>query len=182
MLTIHIPGGELYNEELNEFIETKECTLELEHSLISVSKWESKWKKPYLSEEKKTTEEVIDYIRCMTINKNVDPNVYKAIPSEEIKKIVDYINDPMTATTFSDFGKKHARNSEFITSELIYYWMTANNIPFTCEKWNFNRLMTLIRIAGEKNNPEQEKMSPDAIRAQNRALNAQRRAAMKSKG
>lgn len=182
MITIDIPESEFYNEELNEFIEVKAITLELEHSLISVSKWESKWKKPYISETEKTTEEVIDYIRCMTINKNVDPKVYKAIPPTELKKIVDYINDPMTATTFYDFGKKPARSSEYVTSELIYYWMTAYNIPFTCEKWNFNRLMTLIRVAGEKNNPEQEKMSPDAIRAQNRMLNEKRRAAMKSKG
>ena len=153
MITIDIPESEFYNEELNEFIEVKAITLELEHSLISVSKWESKWKKPYISETEKTTEEVIDYI-----------------------------NDPMTATTFYDFGKKPARSSEYVTSELIYYWMTAYNIPFTCEKWNFNRLMTLIRVAGEKNNPEQEKMSPDAIREQNRMLNEKRRAAMKSKG
>ena len=182
MITIDIPGSEFYNEELNEFITVKPITLELEHSLISVSKWESKWKKPYVSEIKKSTEEVIDYIRCMTINKNVDPKVYKVIPASEYKKIVDYINDPMTATTFYDYGKHTPKNSEYVTSELIYYWMTAYNIPFTCEKWNFNRLMTLIRVAGEKNNPEQDKMSRDAIREQNRILNEKRRAAMKSKG
>ena len=181
MITIHIPERELYDETNEEFIEVKDITLELEHSLISVSKWESKWKKPYVSEEKKSTEEVIDYIRCMTINKNVDPNVYKAIPADELKKIVDYINDPMTATVFYDNGRKPPRNSEFVTSELIYYWMSAYNIPFTCEKWNFNRLMALIRIAGEKNS-EPEKMSPDAIRAQNKMLNEKRRAALKSKG
>lgn len=181
MITIHIPEGELYDEEKEEFIETKDITLELEHSLISVSKWESKWKKPYVSEEKKSTEEVIDYIRCMTINKNVDPNVYRAIPAKELQKIVDYINDPMTATIFYDGNRKPKRNSEFVTSELIYFWMSAYNIPFTCEKWNFNRLMALIRIAGEKNS-EPEKMSSDEIRAQNRLLNEKRRAALKSKG
>ena len=181
MITIHIPENELYDEAKDEFYEVKEVTLELEHSLISVSKWESKWKKPYLVEEKKTTEEVLDYIRCMTINKNVDPNVYRAIPASEIKKIVDYINDPMTATVFYDASPMPTRNSEFITSELVYFWMTAYNIPFTCEKWNFNRLMTLIRIAGEKNS-EQKKMSPDEIRAQNKMLNEKRRAALKSKG
>lgn len=173
MLQVSIPAREYFDERTNEFIEVKAHTLQLEHSLISISKWESKWCKPFLGKEEKTEEETLDYIRCMTITQNVDPLVYRAIPNDELKRIREYIHAPMTATWFSD--RNTPPNRKIITSELVYYWMTVQNIPFECEKWHFNRLMTLIRICGEKNQP-QKKMSKREAAAQRSQLNAARRA------
>lgn len=161
----------------------KPVTLQLEHSLVSISKWESKWNKPFIANSKKdqrTDEEMRDYIRCMTLTQNVDQNIYMFIPDDIIREVTAYINAPMTATTFSN-TKDNKPNREIVTSELVYYWMTAFGIPFTCEKWHFNRLMTLIKICGIKNGPE-KKMSPNEIRAKNMALNKSRRKAMHTKG
>ena len=173
MLHITVPAREFYDESTEEFIEIKEQTLTMEHSLISISKWEAKWKKPYLSREEKTREEVLDYLRCMTIGKEPDPSVYRALTKENIQDISDYINDSMTATTFKDVGPKG--NREIITSEIIYYWMIAQNIPTEYEKWHLNRLITLIKVCSIKNNPNQKKMSRSEIARQNHAINAARR-------
>lgn len=157
----------------------KPITLQLEHSLVSISKWESTWNKPFLHKiNERTNVEMRDYIRCMTLTQNVDPDIYMFIPDEIILDITNYINAPMTATTFS---QKEKPSREIVTSELVYYWMASFGIPFTCEKWHFNRLMTLIRICSIKNGP-QKKMSANEIRNRNRSLNAQRRAAMQSRG
>lgn len=187
MLTITIPGGEFYDEETERFFEVKERTIVIEHSLVSISKWESKWKKSFIETMAKwskdpdsiSMDEVFDYIRCMTLTQNVDPNLYRTIPAQVINDIFQYMNDPMTATWFRN--EEHNRKGEVVTSELVYYWMTALNIPFECQKWHFNRLMVLIRIAGEKNQPP-KKMNKNNILKQNRALNAQRRARMRSRG
>ncbi len=182
MKTIIIPTSECYDEESERFITVKEQKLVIEHSLVSISKWESKWKKPFISTAEKTMEELQDYVRCMTLTQNVNDDVYKAIPVDIMNEIIEYMNDPMSATWFSDIDKKHnGRNGEVITSELIYYWMTAANIPMECQKWHLNRLMTLIRIAGEKNQPP-KKMSKNDILRQNKSLNAMRRARAKSRG
>ena len=180
MLTITIPATEEYDDAREEFIETREQTLTLEHSLVSISKWESKWHKPFLGKEEKTKEETLDYIRCMTITKNVDPNVYYALTPDIIKQINDYIENPMTATWFSD-RHKGPKNREVITSELIYYWMTALQIPFECDKWHFNRLMTLIQVASIKSQPP-KKMGKKEAMNQQRMLNAARRAKTGSRG
>lgn len=171
MLQVNIPAAEYFDERTNEFIEVKPYTLQLEHSLISISKWEAKWCKPFLGKEEKTAEETMDYIRCMTITQNVDPMAYRALPNEELQRIKEYINAPMTATWFSDKNKPPP-SRKVVTSELVYYWMIAQEIPFECEKWHFNRLMTLIRICGEKNQPP-KKMS----KSERKSLMAQRRAA-----
>lgn len=178
MLNITIPGRELFDERTSRFIQTREQKLCLEHSLVSVSKWESKWKKPFFSKEQKTQEEIRDYIRCMTITQNVDPNVYLGLTPVHIKQIMDYMQDPMTATWFREPTKKEppSKRGSMITSELVYYWMTVANIPIECEKWHLNRLFTLIRIYNEKN-AEKPKMS----KADRKALNAQRRAASAAK-
>ena len=175
MLILKIPKQEVFNPRTNEFEYCeKEYTLKLEHSLISISKWESKWKKPFLSEEAKTAEEFIDYVRCMTINADVPERIYNLLTTEDIKKVANYIKDPMTATTITDRKVGKRKNSETPTSELIYYWMTINDLPFdVCEKWPLNRLLTLIRICNIKGNPE--KMSRQEIYAMNSALNASRR-------
>ena len=180
MLRITIPAIELWDENKEEFINTKEQTLQLEHSLISLSKWESKWNKPFFSKDTKTEEEELDYIKCMTITQNVDPNVYKFIPLNVREEIKEYINAPMSATWFSE-DKNTKSSSEQITSELIYYWMVAQNIPFECDKWHLNRLITLIKICNIKSQPP-KKMGKKAIMSRNAALNAARRKQLNTKG
>ena len=180
MLQITIPAGELLDESTQEFIATKEQTLQLEHSLVSLSKWESKWCKSFLSRQDKTYEETIDYIKCMTLTQNVNPNVYLFLTKENVEQINNYIAAPMTATVFSK-DRDGGINREVITSELIYYWMIALNIPFECQKWHLNRLLTLIRVCNIKNTPP-KKMSRRQLMDRNRALNAARRNQLNTKG
>lgn len=179
MLKIMVPSGELYDERTERFITVNGRELQLEHSLVSISKWESKWKKPFLSGTAKSREETIDYIRCMTISQNVDPNVFLGLSEANIDAVNRYIDDPMTATTFKNSQKKP--NRQIITSEIIYYWMISLEIPMECQKWHLNRLLTLIRVCDEKNQPGKKKSRKDII-AENRALNQMRRARTGSRG
>lgn len=181
MLWITIPEQQLWNEKEEQFFIIPEKTIKLEHSLVSLAKWESKWKKPFLDDKKdKTKEELIDYIRCMTLTQNVDPIVYYGLTEDNLVAIKSYIDDPMTATWFSkEKNKKFER--KIITAEIIYYWMVAAQIPFECEKWHLNRLITLIRVCGEKNKPA-KKMSSRDILSRNAKLNAARRAKLGSSG
>lgn len=181
MLTITIPAGEIFNSETNEFISTKEQTLTLEHSLVSLSKWEAKWGKPFLGKESKTNEEMLDYIRCMTITQNVDPKVYSFITTKNIEEISKYIEAPMTATWFNEREGKGKCNNEVITSEIIYYWMVSFNIPVEFQKWHLNRLLTLIKVCSIKNEPP-KKMSKREILDRNKAINKARRASMNTSG
>lgn len=179
-LTITIPGRELYSSTTGRFITTKDTTVTLEHSLLSISKWESKWHKPWLSKNQKTPEEAIDYYRCMCTTKGVDQKVFQALGVNEIKQINDYIENPMTATTINRQNQRPSR--EIVTSEVIYFWMTSFGIPFDpCEKWHFNRLMTLIEVASIKNQPP-KKMGKREMLNQRNALNAQRRAKYNTRG
>lgn len=181
MLQITIPAIEQWDEHKQEFVQTKGRMLQLEHSLVSLSKWESKWNKPFLSKDDKTHEETLDYIKCMTITPNVDQDVYNGLTSEHISQINSYIEAPMTATTFREF-KQGRTNREIITAELIYYWMIALNIPFDpCQKWHLNRLLTLIRVCNIKNAPP-KKMGKRATVNQYAQLNAARRKQHNSKG
>lgn len=181
MLQLEIQlSPEGWDEKTERFVEPKTVTLKLEHSLVSISKWESKWNKAFLSAAEKSTEEIIDYIKCMTITQNVDPDVYNHFTPENFEKIHEYINAPMTATTFRD-DKSRGTAREVITSELIYYWMFSLQIPKELEKWHLNRLITLIRVFNIKNNPP-KKMSKSAIMSQNAQLNAARRQQLNSKG
>ena len=180
MLVITIEAKEFYDEKLEEFFETKKQTLRLEHSLVSLSKWEAKWQKPFLTIDDKTFEETIDYIRCMTITQNVDPIVYRAASREIIKIVNEYIEDPMSATTFSKDRSKKV-NKEIVTSELIYFWMFTYNISWDCQKWHLNRLLTLINVCNIKNQP-QKKMSGKEQMAQRRALNAARQKRFNTRG
>lgn len=182
MLKIDVPGCEFYDEREEVFVNTKSIQLSLEHSLVSISKWEAIYCKPFLSDAPKTEQEVIDYIKCMTLTQNVDPDVYKCIPSEELIKIKNYIEAPMTATTISG-GKQQHNKKQILTSELIYYYMIAYQIPFECQKWHLNRLMMLIQVCDAKNqDPKKNKMSVNDVRKQNASLNAARRKAMGTKG
>lgn len=180
MLQITIPSIELYDESKQMFINLKERTLQLEHSLVSLSKWESKWQKSFLSHQDKTYEESIDYIRCMTITQNVDPIVYNYLPNYVIEQINKYISAPMTATYFRE-DPSEKKSKEVITAELIYYWMISLNIPFECQKWHLNRLLSLIRVCERKNTPAKKRNKGDIMR-QNAALNAARRKQLNSKG
>lgn len=185
MLQITIPAAvsEEFDDSNNEFVYktvSKEQTLQLEHSLVSLSKWESKWCKPFLTKGEKTREEVLDYVRCMTLTKNVDPNVYYHLTNENITEIMNYIDAPMTATTFVDRDKGKGSNEQ-TTAELIYYWMIALNIPFECQKWHLNRLLTLIRVCNVKNQPP-KKMSRREILSRNHALNEARRKQLNTRG
>lgn len=186
MLRITVPAREFFDDEHQEFVEIKEQTLTMEHSLISISKWEAKWKKPYFQNDKehpRSVEETLDYLRCMTITpSNIDPMVYRAMTKENIEEISSYINDPMTATTFTRNVSSPNQKRQVITSEIIYYWMIAQNIPTEYEKWHINRLLTLIEVCSIKNDPHPKKMSRSAIARQNKALNAARRAKYGTKG
>lgn len=185
MLDLVIPSQEYYNEESNEFFVpkciSKDVKLKLEHSLLSISKWESTWKKPFLTRETKSLDEIKDYIKCMTLTQNVNPEVYDYLTNSNIKAVNDYIEDPMSATTFREGYVKKSYNNEQPTSELIYYWMIALNIPMECQKWHLNRLLTLIRVCNIKNSP-QKKMSKSEILAHNKKLNDERKIKYNTKG
>lgn len=182
MLEIVVPGSqEMWDERRQEFVygDGKAVTLRLEHSLISISKWEAKWQIPFI-ESDKTDEQILDYIKCMTLNPPADPEVYNRLTLDNVKKINEYIAAPMTATTVKD-PKGARRSGEKVTSEVIYYWMITFGIPVEFEKWHINRLIMLIRVCSAKNEPA-KKMSKSEIMAQNRALNAARRAKYHTKG
>ncbi len=181
MLEITIPEVEQFDEEKEEFVTAKAQTIKLEHSLVSLSKWESKWCKPFLSKEEKSMAEMIDYIRCMTITQNVDPSVYDRINMDFdlLYRVRQYIDEPMTATTFSNLQKSQGRR--VVTAELIYYWMIALNIPFECQKWHLNRLITLITVCNIENQPK-KKMGRNAQLSRNARLNAARRRQLNTKG
>lgn len=180
MIEITIPSKEYFNEETNRFVTVKGATLKLEHSLLSISKWESIWHVPFLSDKPKSYDQTIDYIRCMTLNPSADPNVYFAIPNSEVLKINNYIENPMTASTVSEPKGGGSRN-QVITSELIYFWMISHQIPFECEKWHLNRLLMLIRICNAKNSSPKQ-MTKNEIYNQYKSLNAARRAKSGSRG
>lgn len=181
MLEIEVllsPEG--WDEKKREFVDAKVQVLHLEHSLVSMSKWESKWCKPFLTKTDKTYEETIDYIKFMTLNKNVKPEVYDYISNGNMAEINRYIEAPMTATTFAE-SKTGKNNREIITAELIYYWMIALNIPFECQKWHLNRLLTLVKVCNIKNAPP-KKMNKKDIMRRNASLNAARRNRLNTKG
>lgn len=181
MLEIKIKKGELFDEIRKIFIYTEDVTIHLEHSLVSLSKWEQKWHKPFMSKtEEKTTEEMLDYIRCMTLDKNVNPDSYYFLTSKDFMRIKEYIEDPMTATTIRE-DPNSPKNNRPITNELIYYWMISYNIPVEFQKWHINRLMTLIRVCNAETEPR-KKMSTTELMARNTKLNAERKAKFQSKG
>lgn len=181
MLRIVVPiSSEGWDEEKEEFVSAEEQILDMEHSLVSLSKWESKWCKPFLSANDKTDEEIMDYIKFMTVTQDVDDDVYSHLTVENFNKINEYINAPMTATTFFE-DKNGKKSREVITSELIYYWMVALQIPFECQYWHLNRLLTLVRVCNIKNEPP-KKMSKRDVMSRNASLNAARRKQFNTKG
>lgn len=184
MLTITIKAGEVFDEVNSRIIEIEDTKIVLEHSLLSLTKWEEKWHKPFIGNKDLSEEMILDYIKCMTITQNVNPLVYDFLSVENIEEIKKYIADPMTATWFGDGSQNGVKgmHTEIVTAEVIYSWMIACGIPFECQKWHINKLTTLIRVCSEKNNPDKKKMSVKQTMMQNDQLNKMRRAQMNSKG
>ena len=182
MLTITIPAVDKFNEKTSEFLHYDSQVIQLEHSLLSISKWEQKWKKPFpliqttKQKTKITIEELVDYVRCMTLTQNVKPEIYENLSKKNLERILEYINDPMTATWFSNPNKQSHGAHPSITNEVVYYWMGINGIWKECEKWHFSRLMTLINVYNEKNNPGR-KLSDQQRIARNRKKKKKRLAA-----
>lgn len=179
MLDIIIPATEQFDERTMQFVETKEQKLTLEHSLISISKWEAKWKISYIDTKDKTRDQRLDYIRCMSLKGDISDDVLYSIAPQEMQKINNYINDSMSATVVKNTGG--SASNQFTTSELIYSWMVGYQIPVEFEKWHLSRLLTLIKVISEENKPK-KKMTPSEIAARNKALNAKNRAKYHSRG
>ena len=181
MLELDIPiGDEYYDDEKGEFI-LETVKVQFEHSLVSLHKWESKWKKPFYTRKAKTPEETIDYIKCMTLTEDVDPEIYNHLTPELVTKINNYIDDSMTATTFSKDAGKGGGNGEVITAEIIYYWMMSSGISYECRYWHLNQLLTLVRVFSVKSSPS-KKMPRSELMSRNRSINAARKAQLNTKG
>ena len=173
MLTITIPAGENFDDSTQSFSEYEEVVLELEHSLVSLQKWESKWEKPFLGEDKKSDEEILDYVYMMVLTPHISLEDLAGLSAENSHDISNYIDAKMTATTFSDPPGRP--NREIITAEIIYHWMVALTIPFETQHWHLNQLLTLVKVCSKKNEPE-KKMGRNDVAARNRALNEERKA------
>ena len=179
MLEIAIAESEWFDEKTQEFVYIPACVLKLEHSLYSVRRWEAAEKRPFISGKDMEKKDIIRYVRYMTLNE-VEPLVYDVLGEKHMQKIIAYIDDNMTATTFSDIEQKNGR-SNILTAEIIYYWMTVFNIPFECQYWHLNQLLTLIKVCDRKQNPP-KKPSKSKLMARNARLNKQRRTKLGSRG
>ena len=181
MLTLVIPGSELFDQEKQEFLHDLDpITLTLEHSLLSLSKWESKHKKPFLSSTAQTSEETLSYVECMILNPDFPPGVSSRMTMEHLDAVTAYIESPESATTFGKMPETKGKG-ETVTAELIYYWMVAFTIPFECEKWHLNRLFALIKICNIKNS-KPKKMSKGELARQTHEMNQRRRAELGTTG
>lgn len=177
MLHVHVDETKLFFPEKNEFYPIKETDLTMEHSLLSLKKWESRWQVPFLGRTEKTAIQMLDYLKCMTLTKNVDPFVYQAIPESEMKRIGEYIKNPMCATRIGNpnlIGAQRHSN-EMVTAETIYYWMITLNIPVEFQKWHLEQLLALIKLTSIKNDPKKKKMPEKDIIKQNAEINRRNR-------
>lgn len=179
MLKITVGDKEVYDESIQEFKAQGGVVLELEHSLVSLSKWESEFEKPFLTNDPKSGLEIIGYVRAMCLRPDIQETVFQKLSGENFQEINSYIDSKMSATWFNE--KQSERSREVVTSELIYYWMTVYRIPFTCETWHLNRLFTLIRICNVKQD-KPKPMTRAEQASEQRRINAERRARFNSTG
>lgn len=180
MLILNVPATEMFDEKSNEFVIGDAIKLRFEHSLVSVSKWESKYEKPFLDNSEKVTEETLSYIQMMCLDEETPPEVFDRLPNECLEAINTYINAKMTATTFKEIPSARGVR-ETITAEIVYYWMITHSIPFECQRWHLNRLLTLIKVCNRKNAPAQKANKKDMM-AQRRELNEKRKAQLGTRG
>jgi hypothetical protein len=180
MLTIIVELQEAFNEHSQEFVSSKVYPLDLEHSLVSLAKWESKWEKPFLSETPKTAEETLWYITAMTLTPDVPDEIYHMLSNDNLHAVNDYINAKMTATWFAKKPNKSS-SREVITAELVYFWLITLDIPFECQHWHLNRLLTLVQVCNEKNK-KPNAVGPKEAAARRGSLNAERKAKSNSQG
>jgi hypothetical protein len=180
MLTIVVHGDEYFDEATQEFLTQGDVTVDLEHSLVSLSKWESITEKPFLVAGEKTTEEIYEYIKCMCLTPNIAPEIFSRLSQTNLEQVNNYIEAKMTATWFFE-PKAGPKSTEVVTSELIYYWLVTFNIPFECETWHLNRLFTLIKVCNLKNGKPKKMSRSDAV-AMQRELNARRKAQLGTTG
>ena len=180
MIELTVPDVELWDEQQEMFVDRKGGLLTLEHSLVSLSKWESQYQKPFLSKEEKTVGETIDYIRCMTLTEGIPPSLYQNLTEDNLRSVEAYIESPMTATTFRE-NPNRSGMGEQVTAELIYYWMITLGVPFECQYWHLNRLLTLIRVCTIKNQPKKHTSTRDIMR-RNASMNAARRQKYHTRG
>lgn len=181
MLTIVVEPVELFDDEKQQFLTTEALTFDLEHSLVSLSKWESIWEKPFLGPDDKTTEETFSYIECMCLTEGIPPETFRMLSAKNVQLVNEYVNKKMTATWFNKKQAGPPSRRETITAEVIYYWMVAQSIPIETEAWHLNRLLTLIQVTSEKNAPK-KKMSRREAAQQQRMLNQQRQAKFNTQG
>lgn len=181
MLKIVVPLVEGYDEATQEIISINDVTLELEHSLVSLSKWESEFEKPFLEQSDKTSEEILGYVKAMTLTPDVPEDVWSKLTDENVQTIHRYIDARMTATTVYEIQEAPQTKKEIITAEVIYYWLVVFNIPFECQHWHLNRLFTLIRVCSVKAE-KPKKMTRAEMAARNREINARRRKQFGTKG
>lgn len=182
MLELSFPSFEGYDDIEECFFTIEGRVIHLEHSLSSLAKWESKWRVPFMQyegTEPKTIEQMVDYVRCMTLDDDVDPRLYSLVDTKMLNYVIEYINEPMTATWFKETGSR--RNRSIVTAEVIYYWMVTLQIPFECQYWHLNRLLTLIRVCNEKNAPSKKMRKSSQLRQQ-AELNAKRKAQHRTHG
>lgn len=183
MLKLTLHGEQSWDEKLEQFVYDDVIELELEHSLVSLSKWEAIWEKPFMASEEKTTEETLGYIEAMCLTPNVPPEVFQALNNDHYKQVNEYINAKMSATWFTEIpgGSKGPSQRDIITSEIFYYWIFSAQIDIAVENWHLNRLFTLLKVFNEKNAPPKKMRKGDAA-AQRRMLNEQRRTQLKTSG
>lgn len=185
MIEVHLPESEVYDEVAGVFMQLPEINLRFEHNLVSVSKWEATWHKPFIDSKDKTFEETLSYLAAMDLDGEKELSVYSRLSPKDLNAVLEYIDAPMTATTFTEVpgsaGGPRGGSGEYVTSELIYYWMISLQIPMECQYWHLKRLLTLIKVVNLKNQPK-KKMSRTEALNQQRALNAKRRAQMGTRG
>jgi hypothetical protein len=164
----------LWDEETETFVEHIVSSIDFEHSLASMSKWESKWEQAFLGRTEKTAEQVYDYLSMMCLTPGVTREQILGLSQENFTQINEYIESQQTATKFAEQPNRRG-SGEQITSDLVYYWMVAFRIPWEAQYWHLNKLLALVRICNAKQSGKTQKVPRHDTAQRNRDLNAERR-------